>query len=112
MKIALTSTGNSWDSKIDPRFGRAEFIFIYDEETKNNEIVDNSGVSEHAHGAGPMTAQIVTERKVDIIITGNGPGGNAARVIESAGIKVFTGAGEMTVKEAYDAYKNNKLNKL
>ncbi len=109
MKIALTSTGNSWDSKIDPRFGRAEFIFIYDEDSKKNEVVDNSGVSEHAHGAGPMTAQIVTERKVDIIITGNGPGGNAARVIESSGIKVFTGAGEMTVKEAYDAYKKGNL---
>jgi len=109
MKIAFTSTGNSWDSKIDPRFGRAEFIFIYDDETKNNDIVDNSGVSEHAHGAGPMTAQIVTEKKVDIIITGNGPGGNAARVIESSGIKVFTGAGDMTVKEAYDAYKKGNL---
>ena len=109
MKIALTSTGNSWDSKIDPRFGRAEFIFIYDEDSKKNEVVDNSGVSEHAHGAGPMTAQIVTEKKVDIIITGNGPGGNAARVIESSGIKVFTGAGDMTVKEAYDAYKKGNL---
>lgn len=112
MKIAFTSTGNSWDSKIDPRFGRAEFIFIYDEDSKKNEVVDNSGVSEHVHGAGPMTAQIITERKVDIIITGNGPGGNAARVIESAGITVFTGAADMTVKEAYDAYKNNKLTKV
>jgi len=112
MKIAFTSTGNSWDSKIDPRFGRAEFIFIYDEDSKKNEVVDNSGVSEHAHGAGPMTAQIVTERKVDIIITGNGPGGNAARVIESAGIKVFTGAADLTVKEAYDAYKKGGLTKL
>jgi predicted Fe-Mo cluster-binding NifX family protein len=110
MKIAFTTKGNGWDSEIDPRFGRTEFIVIYDEETGKMESIDNSGVSEHAHGAGPMTAQIITEKNVQILITGNGPGGNAERVIFAAGIKVFTGAGGMTVKEAYEAYKKGKLN--
>ena len=32
MKIAFTSKGTKWDSKMDPRFGRTEFILIYDEE--------------------------------------------------------------------------------
>jgi len=110
MKIAFTTKGKGWDSEIDPRFGRTEFIFIYDEETGNAESIDNSSVSEHAHGAGPMTAQVITEKNVNILITGNGPGGNAERVISAAGIRTIAGAGGMTAKQAYDAYKDGKLN--
>ena len=33
MKIVFTSTGTSWDDKIDPRFGRAEYLLIFDEES-------------------------------------------------------------------------------
>ena len=109
MKIAFTTKGKGWDAEIDPRFGRTEYIFVYDEESDESETIDNSGVSEHAHGAGPMTAQIITERNVDILITGNGPGGNAERVISSAGIKTIAGAGGMTAKQAYDAYKKGEL---
>lgn len=109
MKVAFTTKGKGWDSEIDPRFGRTEFIFIFDEETGEIENIDNSSVSEHAHGAGPMTAQIITERNVKILITGNGPGGNAERVISAAGIKTVTGAGGMTAKQAFDAYKEGKI---
>ncbi len=110
MIIAFTTKGEDWDAVIDPRFGRTEFLVILDEESGKLEAFDNSGVSEHAHGAGPMTAQLIIEKNVQILITGNGAGGNAARVLEAAGIKSFTGAGDMTVKQAYEAYKNNKLN--
>ena len=30
MKIAFTSKGVEWDSRMDPRFGRAEFILVFD----------------------------------------------------------------------------------
>ena len=109
MKIAFTTKGEGWDAVIDPRFGRTEFLVILDEESGKLEAVDNSSVSEHAHGAGPMTAQLIIEKDVQILVTGNCPGGNAERVISTAGIKTFTGAGDMTVKEAYQAYKENKL---
>jgi predicted Fe-Mo cluster-binding NifX family protein len=29
MKIAFTTKGTEWDSMMDPRFGRTEFILIY-----------------------------------------------------------------------------------
>lgn len=109
MKILLTSKGTEWDSKIDPRFGRTEYFFIYDEETKEIEIFDNRAIANEAHGAGPKTAQKMTEYNVNVLITGNGPGGNAASVITQTGIKVFAGAGEMTLREAYDAYKKGEL---
>ena len=44
MKILFTSTGNTWDSIIDPRFGRAEYLVLYDEETDSLSATDNSAV--------------------------------------------------------------------
>ena len=111
MKIAFTTKGEGWNAQIDPRFGRTEYIFIFDNETNQIETINNSGVSEHAHGAGPMTAQIITDKKVDIVITGNGPGGNALRVINAADIRIYAGAGGMTAKQAYEAYKEGRLNR-
>jgi len=112
MKIAFTTKGTEWDSQMDPRFGRTEFIFVYDEETKEITHFDNRAIENEAHGAGPKTSQKLFELGANILITGNGPGGNAATVLEKAGIKIFIGAGEMTVKEAYDAYNKNALKKL
>ena len=51
----------------------------------------------------------MSEYNVNVMITGNGPGGNAAAVISHMGIEVITGAGSMTVREAYDAYKKGDL---
>jgi predicted Fe-Mo cluster-binding NifX family protein len=109
VKVLLTAKGTEWDSKMDPRFGRTEFFFIYDEETENIETYDNRSIANEAHGAGPKTAQRMSKFGVNVLITGNGPGGNAAKVIEQSDIKVFAGAGEMTVKEAYDAFKKGEL---
>jgi len=109
MKILLTAKGTEWNSKMDPRFGRTEYFFIYDEETEKIDIYDNRSIANEAHGAGPKTAQMMSEYNINVLITGNGPGGNAGAVVSQMGIKVFVGAGEMTVKEAFDAYKNGDL---
>jgi predicted Fe-Mo cluster-binding NifX family protein len=110
MRIAFTSKGTDWDSMMDPRFGRTEFLLVYDEE--KNELIhfDNRDIEDVAHGAGPKTAQKLFDLKADVLITGNGPGGNAASVLEKAGVKIFTGAGEGTVRQALTAYENNTLN--
>ena len=112
MKIAFTTKGKDWDSMMDPRFGRTEFFLIYNEENEELSIYDNRAIENEAHGAGPKTAQELFELNPDILITGNGPGGNAATVLEKAGIVIYIGAGQMTVKEAYEAYRNNKLEKF
>ena len=109
MKIVFTTKGTDWDSNMDPRFGRTEYIFIYDEEKEEISSVDNTAIAEVSHGAGPQTAQKMFELSPDILITGNGPGGNAARVLQNSNTKIYIGAGDMTVKEAYDAYKNGEL---
>lgn len=109
MKIAFTTKGTEWDSVMDPRFGRTAYFIIYDDDKDELSHYDNSDVANDAHGAGPKTAQKLFEFKPDVLITGNGPGGNAAKVLEKAGIKTFTGAVDMTVKEAFEAFKNNCL---
>ncbi len=109
MKIAFTTQETGWDSLIDPRFGRTRFLLCYDEEKDELTSIDNRAIEEEAHGAGPKTAQKLFEMNPHILITGNGPGGNAAIVLDNAKIEIYTGAGEMTVKEAYNAYKNNQL---
>ncbi len=109
MKIAFTTKGTNWDSMMDPRFGRAEYLLVYDEKQDTVEHFDNSANKDEEHGAGPQTAQNLFELKPDVLVTGNGPGGNAALVLEKAGIKIYIGAGEMTVKEAHKAFNNGSL---
>ncbi len=109
MKIAFTTKGTGWDSPMDARFGRTDYFLIYDEEKDELTSVDNTDINEVAHGAGPRTAQKLFEQKPDVLITGNGPGGNAATVLNQSGIKIITGAGAITAKEAYKAYKKGEL---
>lgn len=109
MKVAFTAKGTEWDSPIDARFGRTQFIVTYDNKTDTLSSFDNSAIEQEAHGAGPQTAQKLFDMKPDVLITGNGPGGNAATVLEKAGLKIFIGAGEMTLRQAYDAYKKGEL---
>jgi len=109
MKIAFTTKGTAWNSVMDPRFGRTEYILVYDTETDDLASFDNREIENEAHGAGPKTSQKLFDIGPQVLITGNGPGGNAAAVLEKAGIKIFIGVGEMTVKEAFEAYQNNKL---
>jgi predicted Fe-Mo cluster-binding NifX family protein len=94
---------------MDPRFGRAEYILVYDDARDIFTHYDNRAIKDEAHGAGPRTAQKVFDLKPDILITGNGPGGNAASVLKQTNLKIYTGAGEMSVKQAFNAYKKGTL---
>lgn len=109
MRIAFTSKGKDWESEIDPRFGRTEYISVFDEDKNELSSVDNKEVSQQEHGVGPITAQKIYDLKAEVLITGNGPGKNAATVLQNINIQIFTGAGSMTIKQAFEAYKNKKL---
>ena len=61
------------------------------------------------HGGGLQTAQKVLDLNPDIIITGNGAGQKALAILKRSNVKMYTGAGEMSLKEAYEAYKNGEL---
>jgi predicted Fe-Mo cluster-binding NifX family protein len=112
MRIAFTTNGTDWESLINPRFGRTDYLLVYDEEKDEFRYFDNRDIENEAHGAGPRTAQKLFELKAEVLITGNGPGGNAARVLEKTGINIYTGAENLTVKEALDAYKQDALQRF
>jgi predicted Fe-Mo cluster-binding NifX family protein len=112
MKIAFTTKGTSWDDQIDPRFGRTDYILVYDEDTDTLNHYDNRDIANQGHGAGPQTAQKLFDMQPDILITGNGPGGNAATVLQKTTLRIFTGAGELNVRDAYQAYQKGMLKEL
>lgn len=69
MRVAITSSGNSLDSKLDQRFGRCGFFVIYDTETEALEFFPNPN-KDAENGAGPASVQLVASRKVSKIISG------------------------------------------
>jgi predicted Fe-Mo cluster-binding NifX family protein len=109
MKIVFTAKGSEWSSQMDARFGRMEVLVTYDEQNDKLEAVSNSETEAMEHGAGLQTAQKVLDLNPDVIITGNGAGNKALAILQKSNVKMYIGAGDMTLKEAYDAYKNNKL---
>ncbi|MEA3455539.1 MAG: NifB/NifX family molybdenum-iron cluster-binding protein [Campylobacterota bacterium] len=112
MKIVFTAKGSSWDSPMDPRFGRMDILVIYDEEKEELLAVPSSETEAMEHGAGLQTAKKVLELKPDAIITGNGPGRKALDILHRSNVRIYVGAGEMSLKEAYEAFKDNRLQKF
>jgi predicted Fe-Mo cluster-binding NifX family protein len=109
MKIAISSTGNTLDSPIDPRFGRCQFFVIVDPETMEFEAVENEAMMA-AGGAGPQAAQLVASKGAQAVITGN-VGPNAASSLTAARIKIYTG-GTGTVRETVTRFKNGQLQEV
>ncbi|KFL34166.1 MULTISPECIES: NifB/NifX family molybdenum-iron cluster-binding protein [unclassified Sulfurospirillum] len=112
MKIAFTTKEPTWDSMMEARFGRAEYVVLYDEESGDITIHNNADIAAQEHGAGPKMAQAMADLKADVIITGNGPGENAHAVLSKMGTTIFVGAGEISVSDAYKAYQENRLEKF
>ncbi|SFP79400.1 NifB/NifX family molybdenum-iron cluster-binding protein [Hydrogenimonas thermophila] len=108
MKIVFTAKGDSWDSPMDPRFGRMDTLLLFDEEKDELKAFSNN-TEGMDHGAGLQTAKKVIELKPDVIITGNGAGEKALEILKKYDLKIYIGAGDLSVKEAYKAYKNGIL---
>jgi predicted Fe-Mo cluster-binding NifX family protein len=110
MKIAVSSTGESLDSEVNPRFGRSTGFILFDTETGNTSYLDNSDQRELAQGTGIKTAQMIVDAGTDVLITGQlGP--KAAKVLSKAGIKMYACTGG-TVKEAIRALEEKRLQEL
>ena len=107
MRIAVTATGKDLDSNMDPRFGRAAYFIIVNPETMEYETVENTQNLNLPQGAGIQAGKTIIDNNADMLITGNcGP--KAFKVLQSAGIKIFTGA-KGSVSDAVSKYKNGEL---
>ena len=87
MKIAITSTGNTLESIIDPRFGRCSYFAIHDTVTKETEFLLNPA-KEASSGAGPAAVQFVAKQSVNKIVAGEF-GGKIVSMLESLKIEMI-----------------------
>ena len=106
MKIAVSSSGNTLDSQIDPRFGRCVYFLIVDTDDMNFEAFDNESLA-LGGGAGIQAAQFVASKGAKAILTGN-VGPNAVKTLGAAGVEIFVGQNG-TVREALERYNRGDL---
>ncbi len=106
MKIAVTAKGKTLADHVDPRFGRCPYFLVVDTEMSHVEPIENPNLA-LGGGAGIQAAQLMAEREVEAVLTGNcGP--NAYRTLEAAGIAVIVGV-EGTVGEAVEKFQSGAL---
>ncbi len=107
MKLAITAEGESLQSLVDPRFGRAKFFVVMDTETQVMTAVGNAVNLNAAQGAGIQAGKKVVELGVKALLTGH-VGPKAFATLRAGDVKVYTGASG-TVAEAVEQLKAGKL---
>lgn len=69
MKVAITSKGNSLESKLDSRFGRCSYFVIYNTEIQSVEFIPNPN-KENVEGAGPASVNLIASNGVKKVVSG------------------------------------------
>lgn len=112
MRVVFSAVGADWDSLVDPRLGRAKGFVVYDDGKNELSYISNDEAANASQGAGLQMAKLMLDMHADVIITGNGPGEKASDVLNKSNIKIYVGAGDMSLKDAYKAYQEQKLTQL
>ena len=107
MRIAISSSGETADSQVDPRFGRAAFFMVVDMTTGAFEAHNNVQNLNAVQGAGIQAARHVADLGVDAVLTGH-VGPKAFIALQAAGVTIFVGASG-TVRQALEQHKAGQL---
>jgi len=107
MKVVVTSEGNTLDSPVDPRFGRARYFLLVDSESGEAAAHDNEQNLNAPQGAGIQAAQTVARLGAKAVLTGH-VGPKAFATLQAAGVAVCTGA-TGTVREAVEQFRAGQL---
>jgi predicted Fe-Mo cluster-binding NifX family protein len=105
MKVAITSNGDSFDSLIDSRFGRCHYFVVYDTESKSSEFIPNPNINA-AEGAGPASVQLLAEKKVEKIISGEF-GVKIKSLLDSLKIQMIVIKESLTIREIINMLNSN-----
>ncbi len=105
MKVCIPTMGDKGlDEQVGEHFGRVPTYTVYDSETEELNIMDNT--SGHAGGSG-YPAEILANAGINVMVCG-GLGSRAISMFEQSGVMVYIGA-RGTVKEALDMWKAGQL---
>jgi len=105
MKVAVpTDGGRGMDEKVGEHFGRAPTYTIYDTDSREVTVIENT--SHHMGGSG-YPPELLAGNGVDILLC-SGLGWRAIGMFKERGIKVYIGA-HGTVKNALESWKQGKL---
>ncbi|HSL88413.1 MAG TPA: NifB/NifX family molybdenum-iron cluster-binding protein [Ignavibacteriaceae bacterium] len=103
MIIAITSTGNTLNSKVSEKFGRCSYFIIIDPDTMKFEAVLNPAEKAQG-GAGPKAAEVIINKGVNVLLTGH-VGDKAEEALKRGNIKIDDHSTEnLSVKEALNIY--------
>ena len=107
MKVAVTATGTTLESDVDPRFGRARRFLVVDTDSRDVQVIENAEGAKAMSGAGVQAAQRIAESGAEVLITGHcGP--NAFRALGAAGVSVYVGASG-SVEHALEELESGRL---
>lgn len=107
MKIVVSALGETADSPVDERFGRARYFVCYDMESGTYEVYGNHGADVNMQGAGRQAARLVEQLGADVVLTGHcGP--QAFDALQKARIPVHQKAAG-TVRDAVAAFLDGAL---
>ena len=105
-KICIpTATRGGLDDAVGEHFGRVPTYTMFDSDTGQVEVVDNT--SEHAGGAG-LPADILANLGIDVLLC-RGAGRRALSILSERGIEVCVGVSG-TAGEAIEAWRSGALN--
>ena len=111
MKIAVSSMDKTIDGNVFDVFGRCPYFVIIEikkGEVKKTEVIKNESTDQMS-GAGMSAAQLMAEKNVNAVITGN-VGPRALDVLKQFNIKIYSGNG--AIKEVLQKYVDEKLKEI
>ena len=111
MKIGISSNGKNLEDTVSEVFARCPYFIIAEiknRKIEKTEIIKNESTDQMS-GAGISAAQLIAEKNVNAVITGN-VGPRALDVLRQFNIKIYSGSG--TVKEVLQEFIDGKLKKI
>ena len=106
VKIAIPVNDKSMNSTICQSFGRTPYFLIYDTETKQGVLLDNSAAASQG-GAGIKAAQTLVDNKASVLLTPR-CGENAAEVFKAANITIYKTMND-SINDNIDAVIDGRL---
>lgn len=109
MIIVIPTKTSGEKSFISDNFGRCNFFYVYNTETKTGEVYINDN-KDGQGGVGIKSAEFVLNKKADVLITPR-VGEKALDVLKSTDLLIMASTDQI-VKDIIQSYLNGELKEL